>query len=633
MRRIQICTQRMPRYLIFTAKLFLFWLLLFAACRAAFMLCYADMLKGAGVSLSELPAVFVHALHLDISAACYFCIVPMLLLIVQAWLRRSFVLPAIMGYMAFAILLWCVICVSEAAVYGEWQHKLGYKAWLILRQPAEVARSAGAAKFIALLLTTLCCAALITIVCRKCLRRSHFPRIKWYAALPFTILAPPLLVVGMRGGLQNFPIHQAQSYFSSKQILNDIAVNSAWNLIHSITHGARALQKNNYATMPPQQADSIVAALFANENDTAALSILRIPRPNIVLLILESWTADMVESLGGAAGITSNFAALEKEGILFTRIYSSGKRSPEGMAALLAGYPAMPQITAVDFPEKFRHAAALPRRLAQQGYHTSYYYGGYSEYGNILAFIRQSGFAKIWDGPDIAKCVSAAQIGALGIHDEWVLQKQLSDLNETPQPFFSALFTLSTHAPYDHPALPNNIDKSMAQSDFLNSVYYADYCLGRYFEQARRQAWFDNTLFILAADHSRASHIARPYHDFGSIGIPILFYGSAIKEKQRGTRQEEIGSSHDLAATLLGQMGLTAGDFRWSKDLLRRRQHNFAFHADHDGIRWKCGHGSFAYDYGAGHFIYMTAPERDSAQMVREGFAFMQALFDEFINM
>jgi phosphoglycerol transferase MdoB-like AlkP superfamily enzyme len=562
------------------------------------------------------------------------------------WTRKKIAPTAILVCTIVILFVWFAAAFGEIGIYGEWQSKLNYRAWNILHSPAQIAESATNANLILFGVLILASTIAWAFVYKKWFWTKQLPTLKWYYALTFTLLAPPLVVIGIRGGLQNFPIHQAQVYFSKKQILNDIAVNTAWNLIHSITHGAKALSKNPYRTMPDSTAQTLTASLFAaTDRADTSTQILSTRRPNIVLLILESWTGDVIESIGGTAGITPNFARLQSDGFMFTQIYSSGRRSPEGIAALLAGYPALPQITAVDFPEKTKHLPTITQHLAAVGYHTSYYYGGYSEYGNILAFVVGNGFDRITDGSALAR--RSKEIlnggtfheGKLGVHDEHSLQVHIADLAREPQPFFSALFTLSTHSPYDHP-LQNALNHlDLPQMDFLNSVYYADKCLGQYFDSARTQAWYGNTLFVLVPDHSRVAHISRNYYDIENLHIPMLFYGEVIKPEYRGKTCAAMGNHHDLAATLLRQLGIGAEQFRWSRDLLNRNVgggQSFAYisdDADGGGLRWKRGAGGFVYNYGSQNFVVKDFNAADSAQIVGEGFAYLQTLFGEFLDM
>jgi phosphoglycerol transferase MdoB-like AlkP superfamily enzyme len=615
-------------HLIFLVKHIVFWLVVFAFSRLLFFVYYAEMLALQGITPSDVLPTLLHAWRLDLSSACYLLLLPCLICAAQMWFKKTWATHVLVGYNALMLLVWFTIVGGELGVYGEWQSKLSYRVLSILQHPSEVVNSAGLGHFIALSLLVLGCAALWLWIFRRWFVSKTLARVRWYVAVPFAPLAVGLCVLGMRGGLQYFPIHQSMAYFSPRQALNDIAVNPAWNLMHSLTHGTKAFKKNPYVMMPQGEAEAIVEQLHHVESDTT-IRILNSNRPNIVLLILESFAGDMIESISGTAGITPNFKQLQSEGLMFSQTYSSGKRSPEGMTAILAGHPAMPPVTACDFPEKIRKMPTLTQHLIGNGYHTSFYFGGYSEYGNIVAFIVSNGFARITEGHDLKGNVHR---GKLGVHDEDVLAQQLRDLATEPQPFFSGLFTLSSHSPYDQP-LQGSLSWDLPQMPYLNSVFYADKCLGDYFDKARQQPWYANTLFILVADHSRITHIAHDFFSFDYLHIPLLLYGEVLKPEFRGESIDRLAMHSDLPKTLLHQLDIDASRFRWSRDLLNPYTQNFVYAEDSGGLRYKCPEGDFAYSYDARSFIHHSLPPADSARIFREGTAYLQVLFGEFMGL
>ena len=618
----------MKQHLKFLLRQFLFWMAAFAYARVVFFIFSAGELRLQGVKWWEVFPTLFHAWKLDVSSACYLMLVPFLLCAAQMFFKRSWSAYAFVGYNALLLLIYFTIVAGELGIYVEWQSKLSYKALFYLRNPSEVVNSAPTGQIIALTLTVIGSTALWTFIFGRWFLDKKLSKVKWYCAAPYILATPVLLLGGIRGGARPIPIHQSIVYFSKKQMLNDIAVNPAWNLIHSVIHGAGILEKNPYVTMPQGEAADIVAALHHVERDTS-LRVLNVDRPNIVVLILESWSGDIIESISGTAGVTPNFKQLEQDGLMFGQLYSGGKRSQQGLAGILAGYPALPQVTACDFPDKAKRLPTLTQRLNENGYHTSFYFGGQMEYGNIGAFIAFNSFARTVREADFT---GKLHRGKLGVHDEDVLARQLEDLRSEPQPFFSVLFTLSSHSPFDQP-LQNALDWDLPQMPYLNSVYYTDKCLGEYFAHARQQAWYANTLFILVADHGRVSHITRDFFSFEHIHIPMLFYGEALKPELRGQRIERLATQADIPKTLLKQLKIDATPFRWSKDVLNPYTENFAWVEEHVGPGYKRPEGSFVYSFDTHTFINKNLPPEDSARIFREGTAYLQVLFQEFIEL
>ena len=127
--------------------------------------------------------------------------------------------------------------------------------------------------------------------------------------------------------------------------------------------------------MDQKSADRIISRIYYTPKDST-LQILNIRRPNIVLFILESWSGDLIEDLGGEPGITPEFRKLQKQGILFDQIYASGSRSEQGMASIFGGFPAHPISSITVQPDKFVKLPSLIKDMKQVGYNTSYYFGG-----------------------------------------------------------------------------------------------------------------------------------------------------------------------------------------------------------------------------------------------------------------
>jgi phosphoglycerol transferase MdoB-like AlkP superfamily enzyme len=352
----------------------------------------------------------------------------------------------------------------------------------------------------------------------------------------------------------------------------------------------------------------------------------------MVILLMESWTADIIESLGEEPGITPEFAKLENEGLLFTRFYCSGNRSHEGIASLLGGHPALPYTTFTANPVKFPGLPSMVQIINKEGYHSSFYYGGQLNYGNLRAYLHYNQFEKIVEESDIDPSVPR---GRLGVHDEYLYKRHIEDLKEMQEPFFSVLFTLSSHSPYDFPMEPV-IEWAGNENKFVNSAYYADQCLGEYFRMARQQPWFDNTIFIIIADHGHNSYRNWRYESFEYHHIPLLFYGKALKDDFSGTQNNRIADNSSLPKTILKQLNLPADEFKWGSDLLNPYSPEFAYVVLNDGYMWKTPKGEVVYSMMWQHYYSKKFPEGSTSQQIdsftRDGKSYVQELFQEFLD-
>ena len=298
------------------------------------------------------------------------------------------------------------------------------------------------------------------------------------------------------------------------------------------------------------------------------------------------------------------------------------------MACIFSGFPAHPISSITVQPEKFQKLPSLIKVLKSKGYHSSYYFGGQLIYGNIKGYIMDCGFDKIKEIYDFDKKLPR---GKLGIHDQYTLSQQLKDLNSEKQPFISAIFTVSTHSPFDQP-MKNVITWGNELNGYLNSAYYTDKCLGDFFKNAKKQPWFDNTLFILVADHGHHSY--RHWHPFSPEyhHVPLLFYGNVIKDQWKGTQWKAIGSQTDIAGTLLSQMGIDKKQFHWSKNLLNPSAPQFAYYAFEEGVGWIRPYGYFVYDKKSNQYFFMQSDEAHKNQMIKEGKSYLQSVFQEYMN-
>ena len=290
----------------------------------------------------------------------------------------------------------------------------------------------------------------------------------------------------------------------------------------------------------------------------STISITKNKRPNIVFVMLESWPADVIGPLGGDPGITPNFNKIAKDGYLFTNFYASGNRSQQGNASVYAGLPALPLTTLSDHPEKYAAVPSLVKDLNEQGYFTSFYFGGQLIYGNLKSFLVYNEFELIVEGDGFDSDLSR---GKLGVHDAFVFQRYANDLQQMTQPFFSTVFTLSSHSPYDYPG-DRPIDWIKVEQKFVNSVHYTDKALGDFFNEMIQSQLWENTLFLVFSDHSHLSYKGYPLNSFEYHQIPLLITGGALREEFRGEIMNRIFSNHDLPATILAQLGISADDYQ-----------------------------------------------------------------------
>ena len=348
----------------------------------------------------------------------------------------------------------------------------------------------------------------------------------------------------------------------------------------------------------------------------------------MVIILLESWSADLIESLGGDPSIAPNFHELEKEGLLFTNFYASANRSQQAIASIIGGLPGLPVTTITNHQEKYYAIPSIIQPLDSLGYYTSFYFGGELNYGNIMSYLRYNDFDHIVEGKDVDERFHK---GKLGIQDTDMLPWAAKDLSKQPEPFFTTIFTLSTHSPYDYPkGYFEELEWPQLEKVFVNSGKYTDVAIKLFMEMAKEQPWYDNTLFLFMADHSHPSYKNYPLESFEYHKIPLLFYGEPLMDSLRGTTYDKICGNTDIPATILSQLGVKHDEFIWSKDVFNTCYKPFAFFELYSGLGWKTDEGECVINND--NMLKNTFPEDKSDSLVRQGKAYMQYHFDLFNN-
>ncbi|RLD37804.1 MAG: hypothetical protein DRI74_05720 [Bacteroidetes bacterium] len=611
-------------------KQYVYWLVVFAFMRLIFILSYLQSILSEDVPFSEILSTFYYALKLDVATASYFLIIPFFILFIQSLFSPPWLNIVNKAYTAIMLFAFILINTIELGLYAEWKGKLTYKALSYLDHPDEIINSAETGQTILLvLLLIILTAAGIYLYNRYFFTAILRIRIKLINSILFILLVPGLMLILARGGIQGIPINQSQSYFSKHLILNNAATNSAFNLFISVNENVKNINTNPFIEMPFEEAKPIVENLFARKSDSIP-EILNQKRPNIVLLILESWSADLIETLGGEPGITPFFHSLEKESLLFDNVYGSGPRSEQAMASIFSGFPAHPISSITVQPDKYHGLASWVHILNNEGYKTSFYFGGQLIYGNIKSYILYNAFDRVKEVYDFNPKLPQ---GKLGIHDEYTLMEMADDLDQMKEPFLSALFTLSSHSPYDQPKPKVEVlPWGGSERDYINAAYYTDQSLKKFFERARKTKWFKNTLFIIVADHSHSSYRKYNMQQSEYHKIPLMFYGPVLKPEFRGEINTHLGYQPDLVATLLPQINLDASAFYWSKNLLDDSTSQFAYTAYEEGFAWLRPTGQISYEKRFNYYYVNTVPKAQFDSINKEGKAFLQVLFQDYMD-
>lgn len=443
------------------------------------------------------------------------------------------------------------------------------------------------------------------------------------------LTTPIILVLGIRGGIQQIPIQLSNAYYSKSNFLNIAAVNSIWNLGQSFIENRFDEGTNPYKLYSDSIANEMVGDLFAVSKDTFP-HVLTTTKPNVVFVILESLSADMMKSLGGYDSIAPNLQLLADSGILFTNLFSSGTLSDQGHCSLLSGFPSQPSVVIMRQPDKMQKLPSILTHFKKNNYYTAYYFGGQLEYGNIRSYIYFNQYDRIIEGKDFNNSLPK---GKLGYHDEFLFRRVMDETKSMKQPFFVTAFTMSSHSPYDYPGETNYFNWGEDENMYLNGVHYSDLSIGKFMDEAKKQAWYKNTLFVFCSDHSHNTPRHNNFYEPRNRQIIGFLYGDVIKPEFRGLKIDKMGNHHDIPNTLLNQLGGDVKPFVWSKNLLNPNTKDFGFSADEYMNYFYDKHNAYVYQYKHNAYLFKKfATPEDSVRMFKYGSAYLQVLYQQYLD-
>ncbi|WP_426059090.1 LTA synthase family protein [Hymenobacter sp. B1770] len=579
----------------FQPRYFFFWLLFFFLGRTCFLAYHNSATLQ--LPFGTVLGTFAYGLRLDASVAAYVCLLPFVAIIVGSLLPR-FPLAGIIKAYSIAVGVFLTLLITiDLELYRTWGFRLDDTPLQYLNSPKEMMASAGSAP-LALLAALFVGLLVSSWGLYKLVVGGLLPLPEWFArgrAALASFLYAALLIIPLRGGTQQIPVNQSDVYFSRVAFANHSALNAPWNLVSALI--LRSGEQLPSAFMPDSTARRLVAAVYprAVAAPVAAAptpSLLTIPRPNVLFIILESFTSKLVGCVGGELGVTPTLDSLARTGVLFNNIYAAGDRSQKGLVSLLSGYPNQPTTSIIKFPRKNEHLPHLNRSLEAAGYSSHYYYGGELAFANMRGYLQTAGYERITERADFSL---AEQNSKWGAHDGTLFNRILADARQQRQPFFITAFTLSSHEPFEVPMktrFPGETEEEM----FRNSVYYTDFALGKFLQEAKKQPWYANTLLVLVADHGHHLPGNSANRSPEKFRIPLLLAGGALRAEARGRVVETIGSQTDVAATLLQQLGLPSTRFVWSRDLLAANSPSFAYYCFNNGFGSVSPTGSVTFD-------------------------------------
>ena len=599
-----------------------FLLKYYGALVALFALTKPCFLMAAGrYNVGDWLAVIWHGLPLDLATAGYLAAPVWLVMLVTIWFNipRTRLLYNIWCGLVAAL---CALAfVSNICLYGFWGFPLDGTVFNYLDSPGGAAASVSGGYIAAVVLAFIVCVVAIFYWLRLCWTSAEMPTVKPWLQAGLFVLAGGLMFLGIRGGVGKSTANVGMVYFSSDQTLNHAGVNPIFSVVSSLTKTKDFAKMHNVYSETERK--RIFAQLGYNTTTTSPDSLLRISRPNVLIILMEGCGGTFVHAIDSLADpkVTPHLNRLAGEGVCFTQCYANSFRTDRGTVSALSGYPAFPDVSVMKLPGK---AAALPgiaRSLQQAGYATDFLYGGDINFTGTNGYLLATGYEKTYG--DTSFSHAERQTHNWGVTDHIVFGRLLEMIKAKPQnrPWHTALLTLASHEPWVVPYDRIKDDK------VANAMAYLDHSLGQFIEAFKKLPQWQNTLVVILPDHGIGYPEGIRETDRRRSHIPMIWTGGAIKSPRQ---IEEICNQSDLPATLLGQLSLPHGDFKWSRDVLSATYTRpSAVHAWPEGIWWLDTTGFTAINILTKPAAIIADTPTPSAERQRAANAFLQTAYDD----
>lgn len=590
---------------------------------------------------TELPAVIWHGLPLDLSMAGYLSVIPGFLSIAVVWLKRELVKPIMNIYFIIASLFITCSFLLNASLYPYWKYPLdSTPLFYFFTSPADAIASVSIWQVILsiVILIVLTIGVWFTLRMRGEKRQQYSRYAYGYGGLGsgkrnrfddfdrhrgrtsiILLLLTGLLFLPIRGGITVSTMNTGQAYYSQNAYLNHSAVNPLFSLLESITHQEDFASQ--YRFMKDKEADKIFATMTStsDENTYPLLNEATFKKgtPDILIVIMESFASDIMPSMGSYKDVAVCLDSIAQQSILFTRFYANSFRTDRGMVSILSGYPAQPTTSIMRYPRKTSQLPSIARNLAKyKNYKTTYYYGGDADFCNMRSYLVSQGYQHIISD---ANFPIEDKLSKWGVPDHIVAAKMMEDIKaqqNEKRPMLRILQTSSSHEPFEVPY-------HRLKDKRLNAFAYTDSVMGAIVREYRKLPRWKNTLIVFVPDHVGGYKENLNDHDRSRYQIPLILAGGAIS---RPMKVGIIGSQHDIAATLLGQLGVEHREFTFSKNMMSDATPKFAFFAVNDAFGVVSEENSLIYDNRAKRIVY---DKGEKGFNLKRGQAYLQKLYDD----
>lgn len=607
----------MKKRIAYISLYFFTVLLIFILQKPLFMLYNGSIEKGFG--FADYMQVMVHGASLDAATAGYLTAFPFLLVLISIWFRKFPLKKILYGYYILAAALISIIFVVDMALYTFWGFKLDASVFLYIDSPKEALASVSVGFILLRVLAILLLIALNSWVLLKITPSVLNATRKRIAGTAGMLLLGGVLFIIIRGGVTESTSNIGQVYFSNEPFLNHSAVNPDFSLLSSMGKSQDFASEFNF--FDEEKRAALFDGLYPTTDGDSIIQVLNTKRPNILIILMEGFGGAFVEPLGGLPDVTPHFNRLSKEGIFFTNCYANSFRTDRGTVCTFSGYLGLPTASVMKIPAKSRTLPAIAEGLSKAGYKTDFLYGGDINFTNMKSYLLSTGYQRLTANTDFSLAEQTSN--AWGVNDDITFEYLYNQLRNRKEegPWHTAFLTLSSHEPFEVPY-------HRLEDKIPNAFAYTDECLGKFIDRLKQTPAWKDLLVICLPDHGfyypREGSNAMPrfYH------IPLLWLGGAVKQP---VQVDKIMNQTDLAATLLGQLGLEHTAFTFSRNVLGSDyKYPFAFYSFNNGFSFRDSTGVTVFDNNSGSILF-DEPEADESRLDK-GKAILQTVYDDLGN-
>ena len=575
-----------------------------------FIALHSVMMTDSGASVST---AFVKGVWFDNVVGCYVMILPLAMLLIAAlfgcysrWLRKAaaiwFTLLYIvcMGISAANIPYFAYFLKNlDSSIFG-WFGYVGTTTGML------VGESSYWPYILLFLLAAACLIFFMVKWYRYTNKRISQEKEKFnWSRLAIQLCASALLiglcVFGIRGRMGYNPIKVSQAYYCNDPFLNQLGISPTFNLLTSSMDDMRKENMELHLMAYDKAVSNVRRSLgITGAVDSTAVLHRHIQadsvttKPNVVIILMESMSASLMKTFGQQQPLTPTLDSLYNHSLAFTNFYSAGIHTNHGITATLYSFPALMKRNLMKGTVT-PHRSGIPTVLKQQGYHNLFFMTHESQYDNMNAFFHTNGYDEIYAEENYP---TEERVNSFGVPDKYLFDYALPVINKTAstgKPFMATLLTISNHPPYIIPKWM----KTKTKDPETQIVEYADWCIGRFLSQAKQQPWYDNTIFVILADHGKLvgkmdMELPQSYNH-----IPLIVFGPGIQPMT----YEGLGTQIDVMPTLLGLMNIEYDYDGFGIDLLRQ-QRDQVFYTSDTHIVARDSSACFIYNPSLGRNFY-----------------------------